>query len=37
MYQFLDAARLAQVCRLGYLEYAVIRETFEMRRPLGPE
>jgi flavin reductase (DIM6/NTAB) family NADH-FMN oxidoreductase RutF len=32
-----DAARLAQVCRLGYFEYAVIRETFEMRRPLGSE
>lgn len=28
-----SAARLEQVARLGYFEYLVVRDTFEMRRP----
>ena len=30
-----DAARLEQVARLGYMEYLVVRETFQMPRPDG--
>jgi flavin reductase (DIM6/NTAB) family NADH-FMN oxidoreductase RutF len=31
-----DAAKLEPVGRLGYLDYAVVRETFSMRRPPRP-
>jgi len=31
------AQRLAQISRLGYFDYLVVQETFEMRRPDGPE
>jgi flavin reductase (DIM6/NTAB) family NADH-FMN oxidoreductase RutF len=34
----IDIARIAPIARLGYYDYAVIRETFEMRIPaLNPD
>lgn len=33
----ISSPRFAQISRLGYFDYLVVRETFEMRRPDGPE
>lgn len=32
---FVDVAKLKPICRLGYLDYGVILETFSMQRPAG--
>ena len=28
-----DVAKLRPIARMGYMDYAVVREVFEMRRP----
>jgi flavin reductase (DIM6/NTAB) family NADH-FMN oxidoreductase RutF len=33
---FVDMAKLVPVARLGYLDFAVVRETFSMARPVVP-
>jgi len=32
---FVDMAKLRPIARLGYRDYAVVRETFSMERPVG--